>query len=292
MNAGTSFEDQAEDPKHPVVGAGAISAFSVPDAVVRMPLLDASTTSAVLRIPGVAEYLVRSDGSVETARAAGATDLDVACFRDGPVAALTSLLQGSFPLRAAAVATDRGGVVLSGPSAVGKSAAAAALALRGKAVLGDKVVVVTLQGLSVTGGPPDVALWPPMAQALALDPADGGMVRPSLAKRTFRLGPVPGPEPVPASLVVILEIDNRLKRPELLELTQGRQKLHALLSVQWHRRLIAPLRLGAAHLEWAAALAATVPVVRLRRPRHHMTTDEVAGLIETTLGRRPVEGER
>jgi hypothetical protein len=274
-----------------VVGAPT-SGFSLPMAAVRMPLVEAADDVAVLRVPGVAEYLVRSDGSVETAPAAGATDLDVACFREGPVAALGFLLQGSFPLRATAVATDTGGVVLCGPSAAGKSATAAALALRGNPVLAGKVAVITDGALTVSGTPAHVALWPPIAQALALDTAQGRMVRPALAKRAYCLGPAPAREAVAASLVVLLEVDNRLRRPELHEVTDGRQKLQALIAAQWHRRLIAPLRLGIAHLDWAASLAATVRVVRLRRPRHEMTIHEVAGLIETTRRRGVVEGER
>jgi hypothetical protein len=269
-----------------VVAVGLVAPFSLPGATVRTPLLDASAGAAVLRIPGVAEYLVRSDGSMDIAPASGTTERDVACFRDGPVAALAVLLQGGFPLRAAAIATGAGGLVLCGPSAVGKSSAAAALALRGNAVLADKVVVVTAPPApSITGTAADVELWPPMAGALGLDPSGGEPVRPALEKRVYRLGLLPRPERVPASLIVVLDIDNRLRRPELHELTEGRQKLSALVAGQWHRRLVAPLGLGIAQLEWAASVAATVRVACLHRPRHGMTIDEVAGLLETALGR-------
>jgi hypothetical protein len=258
-----------------------------------MPLLEANPDAALLRIPGVAEYLVRSDGSVEIGRAPGTTEDDVACFRDGPVAALSGLLQGGFPLRAAAVGTAAGGIVLCGPSAVGKSATAAALALRGGCVLADKVVMLgALPALSLSGTPASVELWPPMARALGLDPDAGHRVRPALEKLAYQLGPDAGSEPVPAALVVVLDIDNRLTTPELYELTEGRQKLHALLAAGWHRRLVAPLGLSITHLDWACSVAATVRIARLHRPRHGMTIDDVARLIETTLGRRHVQGPR
>ena len=174
--------------------------------------------------------------------------------------------------------------MVCGQSGVGKSASAAALALRGDAVLADKVVVIAdPPGLSVSGSPTEVALWPPTARALGLDPMGATQVRPALDKRKFRLGRAPSAAPIPVSLIVMLEIDNRLAEPQLEELTDGRQKLGVLVAALWHRRLLAPLGLGMAHLEWSASVAGAVRVVRLRRPRHPWTIDGVADLIATAL---------
>ena len=83
---------------------------------------------------------------------------------------------------------------------------------------------------------------------------------------------------------MVLEVDNRLTSPQLHEITSGRQKLQALVAVQWHRRLIGPLGLGVAHLEWASSIAGNVRVARLRRPRHEMTIERVSDLIENAFG--------
>ncbi len=274
-----------------VVPSGLNEPFSLEDAAIRTPLLDAGRGAAVLRIPGVAEYRVGSDGSVDARAVRGATPAEVACFANGPVEALKMLLSGSFPLRAAAVATTRGAVVICGPGGVGKSATAAAMALRGGSVISDQVVAIECgpePRASGKDGP--IALWPIIARELGLDVAEGAPVRPGLAKRAFHLGAVPVPPSPEVRLITILEIDGRLGHPVLTKVGDGRQRLHSLLSLQWHKRLIGPLGLQVPHFDWVSSVATRLPMVRVSRPRSPMTLSAVVDLIESAL--RDYAGEK
>ena len=99
--------------------------------LLRGPAIEANREEVLIRVPRVGRFLVRREPPVLVERAPGATDADLECFRDEPVAAAAALLRGDLPLRAASVSIGGRAVALCGPSASGKSTLAAALALRG-----------------------------------------------------------------------------------------------------------------------------------------------------------------
>ncbi|MGH9172108.1 MAG: hypothetical protein ACRD0Z_14765 [Acidimicrobiales bacterium] len=258
---------------------------AISDAVVRSPLIDAGPSGAVLRVPGVAEYLIGPEGVVQTARAPDATDLDVSCFADGPALALALLYQGHFPLRAVAVSTRWGAVLLCGRSGSGKSVTAAALALSlGAHVIADGVVVVSREFEVIGyGAPGQVVLWPRAALALGLGEATYKPVRPSLAKRRVDLGGVAPGMAQRLRLIVALDTASQLEAPVVEDVGSGRQVLHALAGAQWHHWLVAPLGLGERHLEWASQLGAGITFARLRRPNRGQSIEQTASLVAARL---------
>ena len=249
-------------------------------AVVREGLVEASRDRVLLRVPNVGRFLVRAESPTLVARAAGAADADLRCFRDETVAAVSAILRGELALRAASVAIGGRAVVLCGASAAGKSALAAALAQRGHAVLADAVsVIAAAPGGLVEIAPvaPDPVLWPDSAGELGLADPPGRVVRPALAKRAYRVGPEPVPSP-PAA-VAILRADAAAGEP-VLEPVAGAARLEALLAASWHLRLVHALGLGAARFGVAARLAARTRFVVLTRPGRGAPVASLADLVE------------
>jgi hypothetical protein len=215
-------------------------------------------------------------------RERGVSDEEIECFRDGPVAAARAVLEGQLPLRGAAVGVREAAVVILGHPAAGKSTLAAALAMRGHALLTDSLTIVSEGG---DGGPAvspassKVVLWPDMARELDLDPAEGELVRRSLPSRAFALGSEPNALPVGA--VVVLNAERPRRDPELSQL-DGQAKFAALLGLRWHLQVVEALELGPRQLEPMARLAGAAPFFRLRRPTRR-SPQELAELVEELM---------
>jgi hypothetical protein len=234
----------------------------------------------LIRVPMVGRFLVPVGGPVLVEREPGAADSDLRCFLDEPVAAAAALLRGDLVLHAATVAIGGRAVVLCGPSAVGKSALAAALAQRGHAVLADGVTAVA-PGLVVAPLAPEPVLWPDTVDELGLGEQAGRPVRPALSKRAYRIGPeAPA---VPLAAVVYLHARVTARAPAVEPVT-GAEVLTALLAARWHAPLVAALGCEAAQFQIAALAATGAAHLRLVRPRTGTPSTELADLVEAAAG--------
>jgi hypothetical protein len=259
--------------------------------VVRTPLIDWSGQRALMTIPGVARFGLSAGSPVVVERQAPAGQADVECFLSGPVTALQLLLEGTFSLRAATVAIGGGAVAICGPSAVGKTTLSATLALRGHRIVGDKVLPVRpgTSGPRVPFSRPTVELWPSAVQMLGLDEADGTLVRPCLTKRSFDLRADPpadeatGGGDVPLVLIVCLGEDSRTPRPQVGRLGRGVERFRRLERCTWHAPLVEAMGLSLRHLDWLAAIADDVPVLRVVRPAGVWAQDDLADEVEAAL---------
>jgi serine kinase of HPr protein (carbohydrate metabolism regulator) len=248
---------------------------------VRGPLVEATDRAVLIRVPMVGRFLVTAAGPVLAEREAGATDSDLRCFLDEPVAAAAALLRGDLVLHAAAVAIGGRAVVLCGPPAVGKSALAAALAQRGHSVLADAVTAVAPvpdgDPLVVAPLAPEPVLWPDMVEELGLRDQPARAVRHALSKRAYRIGATATAAP----LAAIVDLHARVTAgAPVVERMTGAEALTTLLGVRWHARLVAPLGREAAQFQVAARAAADATHVRLLRPRLGTPTAELAELVE------------
>jgi hypothetical protein len=252
-------------------------------ALVRGPLVDATDRAVLVRVPMVGRFLVAAGEPVLVERAAGATDADLRCFLDEPVAAAAALLNGELVLRAATVAIGGRAVVLCGPPAAGKSALAAALAQRGHGVLADAVTVVAPRSdsdaLVVAPLAPEPVLWPDTVAELGLGEESARVVRPSLLKRAYAIGP----DAPPAPLAAVVDLHARVTaRTPAIEPMTGVEALTTLLGARWHARLAASLGQETVQFKIATRAAAATHV-RLLRPRLGTPTATLAELVEALV---------
>ena len=97
---------------------------------------------------------------------------DLAVYFRGPVMGFVLRRRGVMALHASAVAIEGQAIVLCGPSEAGKSATAAALALRGVPVLSDDITALSEGGadFQVEPGYPRICLWPDAVRDLLGQP--------------------------------------------------------------------------------------------------------------------------
>jgi hypothetical protein len=155
-----------------------------------------------LRFSEGAEFLVDRAGNQVWARwSPPLTREDTVCYLLGPVLGFVLALRGRLCLHGSALAVGGRAFALVGASGAGKSTTAAALALRGQAVLTDDVLPLEACGehVHVLPGYPRLRLWPD-AVGLCGRPDALPALTPTWAKRyldltrapcRFQAGPLP-----------------------------------------------------------------------------------------------------
>jgi hypothetical protein len=136
-------------------------------------------------VPGVAAFLIDGDSRVTIDAALPADAPEIRIFLFGTVLGILCYRRGLIPLHAAAVEIGGRAILLAGPSGVGKSTLAAALAARGHRVLTDDLCAVRREpdgSVSVLTSFPRVRLWRDALEALGLSPAGLERSRPDLEK--------------------------------------------------------------------------------------------------------------
>lgn len=250
------------------------------DALYRSPTIEVSRDRGLVRVPGIARYRIGAEG-VHSVAEPGSTHADVRCFLAGTVRALDLVLHEVFSLRAAAVRIDGRAVLLGGPSASGKSVLAAALARRGHALLADQLapVVLTADGPVLWPTADAVQLWPPAAARLGMSELDAQIVRPALAKRSYRFGDGCTGDPVRVGLLVVLSVASSTVAATSTSVDGGLSRIRTLATAQLHRAP-AERRDPLAQFGWLAEMGAALPTVSVTRARGQWTIDELVEVVE------------
>jgi hypothetical protein len=279
----------------------------LPDALVRQPLIEVSADRAVLRLPGAGRMLVTTHDIVG-APAPGRGHGALAPLAD-PALALQWLLRGVPTVRAASVASNGRGVLLSGTGPVGTSTIAAALVQRGWQMLGDAVapVIVADGTISVVPTTDTLGLWPDALEALGLDAELGQPIRSGVGKRAVTAGElvalgtppgdsaiedspsddvaaVLGPLPVPVDMVVLVRQSNH--DPLGAAVYSGTKAFTAVGRSSWHHAIALALHSSTGHFAWSSALATGARIVRVTVPRRGDPTEAaalVAGISDGTI---------
>jgi hypothetical protein len=116
----------------------------------------------LLRVDGVAQYLIENGNSITIDRSEGGSDEEIRLFLLGSAFGALIHQRGMFPLHGSAVVVNNQALVFSGISGAGKSTLAAGFVKRGYKLLADDVCVVTLD---IDGRPivhpayPQMKLW-------------------------------------------------------------------------------------------------------------------------------------
>lgn len=139
----------------------------------------------LLRIPGIARFLLRGGRSITVAAEPGGDAADIPVFILGTVLGILLHQRGQIVLHASAIEVNGRAVLFCGPSGAGKSTLAAALAQRGYPFVVDDVCVVTITGSGPPVVHPDgrrVKLWAHAIERLDLERQRGERVRNRLEK--------------------------------------------------------------------------------------------------------------
>lgn len=272
---------------------------SAPDAILRLGTVErrpleldaqgdgiwATTGEACRSVNNVGTCLVRWGREIVVDPAPGVDERVLRLSILGPAFALLLHQRGCFVLHASAVQCGDGAIAFTGGSGWGKSTLAGAFHARGSALLADDLTALRIStGCStVLPGFPQLKLWPEAAASLGRAPAALSQLHPEFEKRAcgarqgFSHRPLPlrriyllaeGPGPVTAPL-----------RPQ-----------EALIGLMPHwygfrfgDRLLQVGDAAVRHFRQCAALANSVSVHRLTRPRQLGALGDVVDLVEEEL---------
>ncbi len=221
--------------------------------------------TCLIRLDGIARFLLRGGTDIVVEPAPQATEADLRCFLLGSVLAILCHQRGLIPLHAACVRIGTTAIALAGLSGAGKSALAAALALRGHEILADDLTVIDPdpQGPMILPIGRGVALYPDVRAALGFAGA-WQPVRPGLDKHVLRPAGSPTIEAVSLGRIYLLDraVPGSAESCAAIEQAEAAR----LLAIHCHARRIAG-HLGAAVPLQAAwqRIAGPVPVSRLSR---------------------------
>jgi hypothetical protein len=173
---------------------------SLRNATHRTPTYEYNGQEALWRLDGVARYFVGNGGTlIEIDPAPGSNMASVRLFLLQSVFSLASVLRGEWLLTASAV--ERGGRVCAfmGPSASGKSTAAAVLIQRGYRLVSDSLLRISRDSsgqMIAYPQAPWIWLWPDVMKKLGLDAAKAELVRPEIELRRMIFPIIERPMPL------------------------------------------------------------------------------------------------
>jgi hypothetical protein len=212
---------------------------ALPDAILINPWTEVGGGKVLMRIPGVARYLIEGGADIAIDPEDTADFESVRHFLHGPARGYLIHQRGEVPLEAATVVSPGGSAVaISSTSGLGKSTLAAALCARGWKLVADGITRITLTAGRVLcwSSDDDADLWRNACISFGIDADALKQVRRGLEKYHAPMPAHRGPSPLRA--VVRLVRGESVARMDALAREQIARSLQ-----QWQFRWqqIAPL---------------------------------------------------
>ena len=248
------------------------------------PVLDGVTARGVLwqaapghfllDVPEVSRYLVE-DGSLVTMEPVPQADKDMVnrFFQMTPLAALL-FQRGITAFHAAAAAGSQGAVLLAGDSSVGKSTLLAKLLKRGWRMLSDDLSVVALNenGIpNVLPTFPGVVLWRDALEKFNIENTSEDRQTVCMEEQFLN---------IPQRLKAIYRLSVHNKNEIELRSTKGADRFSFLTEALYNTRVADALLDRTAYMQVAAAMARSVSMQTLLRPKGRWSNEELADVVE------------
>ncbi|NKB87610.1 MAG: hypothetical protein GKS06_05265 [Acidobacteria bacterium] len=238
----------------------------------------------LLKLDGVANYLVDGSERITIERAPEADDGSVRIFLLGSCLAAVLHHREMLALHASAIQTDEGAVLFMGASGNGKSTTLKAFLNRGYQMLSDDVVGIVLDdegAPQALPGYPQTKLWADAAEKFELDVEPLRQVRPNMKKFAVPTHEQFLAEAVPLRALYVLASVNR----DVFDLRpiENAGAFRCVLNQTYRRMFLPGLGMQATHFALATKVAATVPVKMIRRPNAGFTVKHLADMIELDL---------
>lgn len=234
------------------------------ERTARGPLFEVSRRQFLLRLPGVASYLVTDGSEIVVDKAANADDDSLRLFLLGSVFGALAHQRGLFPLHASAIETPHGAVLFAGASGVGKSALAAVFWSRGYRVIADEICVVDIDSGYIQPAFPRLLLWPDVIEEAGLSSPG---IRP--ARLNLKKYHVPIPAgfarnalPVHAIYVVRVTLGGKF---DVARLT-GAAKVSALMNITYRRQFLKGMNSEVRHFDRITRTARRMMMSTVSRP--------------------------
>lgn len=261
---------------------------AIPHAPVHVPddsaFYQITPNRFLLTLPNVARYLVRNGNQILVEPAPTSLESDIRIFLLGSVMGALLHQRGMLVIHAGALLTERGAVLYTGPSGIGKSTLLGELMRRGYKLMVDDVCGVILDSNGaplVLPGYPRTRLWMDSAQKLEQDTKTMERIRPGLEKFERQAAEQYWDQPAPLFRIYLLTTGDG----EDLSLTPEPRlnTVRILLDNTYRREFLGGLEMRAPHFNLVSAVAKHTGVTRVTRPAHSFRLGELADLIEQDL---------
>jgi hypothetical protein len=263
--------------------AGEVPA-ELPGALKRGVRFQAAADRLLLRVDGIARYLVEGGRRVTIQRDPAADDDDVRLFLLGSAMGALLHQRDDLVLHGSAVAWGDEAIVFLGHSGVGKSTLASAFRKKGHAVLTDDLCVMRPDAggrMRAHPGFPQTKLWLDSLKQLDISPDGLRRIRNKLEKRAMPLGADFAPDARPVRRLYLLRPHN--KDGVSLVPVQGPVKFNLLKNQTYRFGFLAGINEKVGHFQQALRLAQQAPLISTLRPSGAFQLDELVAAIEADL---------
>lgn len=252
-----------------------------------LPRLTAQVTADAhafrFETPGIADFEARDGTTISVCPTDRSDPAAVRAHLLGSVMGALLHQRGLLPLHASVVAIGGRAVAFTGASGAGKSTLALALQQRGHATIGDDLCAIRLDtDMPVTStGVTRLKLWAPTLHA-AGERTDGlEAIAAQLDKYHW---PAAGPvDDVTLPLAAVVALDWSADKVGVTPLG-GAEAVGVLVINTFRGALVEPMGIGPAHLARCAAVARSIRVMRLTRPRDLSAIGATVDAVLGTLG--------
>jgi hypothetical protein len=269
----------------------------------------ASRDEYLLRVPNVANFLVRGGSEVLVEPAPNALPLDIRAYLLSPIFSTLCHQAGMYSLHASSIRVEGGVVAFLGDSGAGKSTLAASLAQRGYSIVSDDICLLDPQprDLNVPGDTfvvpvaPSLKLWRSALEALGQSPESLPRVFSTDDKYRLKL-PDPAPAPAPTSApgqpetrnlqpatphlplrqVFFLEWSNSAEEPPSIAPIEGAAALTRMMKFTHYDYLMKATGRRTGNFLLCGRILSHARAFTLRRPRNFA---QVASTLDTLIPR-------
>lgn len=242
---------------------------------------EANQNQFLLKVDGIASYLVKSGNEIIVEKDQDASDKEVCLFLFGSVMGALLLQRDYLPIHGSAIEHKNEAIIFSGATGSGKSTLAASFVARGFKFAADDISAVKLDPSTNTPilfpGLPQLKLWHDALRKLHLQTNPKSRVRPRLEKyfcfdrENFQV------KPARLKQLYILETHNK-ENFQLIEL-QGIEKFNAIKNNIYRRAFAKGLNKIKSHFHANSLIVKNVRVCRLRRPSKDFNPNDLVNFV-------------
>jgi hypothetical protein len=244
----------------------------------------ATANKFLLTMQDLARYLVQNGNEIIVEPAPDSLESDMRVFLLGSCIGALLHQRGLLVIHAGAVYTEKGAVLFTGPSGIGKSTLLGELLRRGYKMMVDDVCGVVLDAAGaplVLPGYPRTRLWSDSVHKLEQDIQEMVRTRPNMEKYERQAPEQYWDQPAPLRRIYLLSTSN--KDELYLKAVPRIHTFRIVLHNTYRQQFLDGLEMRAPHFNLISAVAKQTGVTHVTRPSQLFRLTELADLIEQDL---------